>query len=37
MKKLFIIVILIGGVVSCEKSKDTEFPLLNKTLAIQKK
>ncbi len=28
MKKLFIILILICGVVSCEKAKDTEFPLI---------
>ncbi len=28
MKRPFIILILIGGVVSCEKAKDTEFPLI---------
>lgn len=28
MKKLLIILILICGVVSCEKNKDTEFPLI---------
>jgi Tfp pilus assembly protein PilF len=28
MKKLFIILILISGVVSCEKAEDTEFPLI---------
>jgi Tfp pilus assembly protein PilF len=28
MKKLFIILILIYGVVSCENTEDTEFPLI---------
>jgi len=28
MKKLFLILILICGVVSCEKAEDTEFPLI---------
>ena len=28
MKKLFIILILFSGLVSCEKGKDTEFPLI---------
>lgn len=28
MKKLFIILILICGVISCEKAEDTEFPLI---------
>lgn len=28
MRKLFLILILIGGVVSCEKAEDAEFPLI---------
>jgi len=35
MKKLFIILILICGVVSCEKAKDTEFPLILPAAAEQ--